>query len=103
MCLCTKVLSSLWWQCILKSYTSYYRQAMSIEQLNAFQEAVNADAILRQKLKAATDTDTVLSIARAAGFLFSADELSMRELSDEDLEMVAGGAWLRGPQADGGW
>lgn len=76
---------------------------MSIEHLNAFQEAVNADPSLRQKLKAATDTDAVLSIARAEGFMFSADELTMRELSDEDLEMVSGGAWLRGPQADGGW
>ena len=64
-------------------------QAMSEEQLKAFQEAVKADAGLQEKLKAAKDADAVVEIAKAAGFVISADAL--QELSDEQLEGVAGG------------
>ena len=42
--------------------------AMSEEQLKAFLEAVKADAGLQQQLKAAGDTDAVVTIAKAAGF-----------------------------------
>ena len=68
---------------------------MSEQQLKAFLEAVKADAGLQEKLKAAADEDTVVTIAKAAGFLISADELkkakeSQAELSDEELEGVSG-------------
>ena len=66
-------------------------QAMSEEQLKAFLEAVKADAGLQEKLKTAGDADTVVAIAKAAGFLISAEELQA-ELSDEELEGVAAGA-----------
>lgn len=66
---------------------------MSEEQLKAFLEAVKSDAGLQEKLKAAADADAVVAIAKAAGFVISADELkkSQAEISDEELEGAAGG------------
>ena len=73
---------------------------MSEEQLKAFLEAVKADASLQEKLKAAGDDDAVIAIAKAAGFAISADDLKKaqseisKEISEEELESVAGGvAW----------
>jgi len=66
---------------------------MSEEQLKAFMEAVKADAGLQEKLKTAGDVDAVVTIAKAAGFIISAEELkkSQAEISEEELEGVAGG------------
>ena len=66
---------------------------MSEEQLKAFLEAVKADAGLQEKLKAAGDADAVVAIAKAAGFVISAEELkrAQTEISEEELEDVAGG------------
>ena len=66
---------------------------MSEEQLKAFLDAAKADAALQEKLKAASDTDAVVAIAKAAGFLISAEELkrAQTEVSEEELEGVAGG------------
>ena len=66
---------------------------MSEEQLKAFLEAVKADAGLQEQLKAAGDADAVLSIAKAAGFLISAEELkrAQEEVSEQELEGIAGG------------
>ena len=66
---------------------------MPEEQLKAFWEAVQADAGLQEKLKAAVDPDAVVSIAKDAGFVISADELNkaQAELSEEKLGGVAGG------------
>ena len=71
---------------------------MSEEQLKAFLEAVKADAGLQEQLKAAADADAVVAIAKAAGFAISADELkkAQSEISEEELEGVAGGAWTMG-------
>lgn len=78
---------------------------MSEAQLKAFMEAVRADAGLQEQLKAAGDADAVLAIAKAAGFVITADELQRAdfsgfvdelydpELSEEELEGVAGGGW----------
>ena len=64
---------------------------MSEEQLKAFLEKVKADTSLQEKLKAA-DADAVAAIAKEAGFSISADDLKAQsELSDEELEGVAGG------------
>ena len=67
---------------------------MSKEQLKGFLEAVKADAGLQEKLKAAADADAVVAIAKAAGFVISAEELNraQAEVSEEELEGVAGGA-----------
>ena len=68
-------------------------QAMSEEQLKAFMEAVKADAGLQNQFKAAGDIDAVVAIAKAAGFLISAEELqrAQAEISEDELEGVAGG------------
>jgi predicted ribosomally synthesized peptide with nif11-like leader len=71
---------------------------MSEEQLRAFLEAVKADAGLQEKLKGAADLDAAVALAKEAGFDVSkADWLKYQEnqtleLSDEELEGVAGGA-----------
>ena len=66
---------------------------MSEDQLMAFMEAVKADAGLQEKLKAAGDADAIVAMAKAAGFLISAQELqvSRAEISEEELEGVAAG------------
>ena len=74
---------------------------MPEEQLKAFLEKVKADTSLQEKLKAAADSDAVLAIAKEAGFSISADDLknAQSELSDEELEGMAGGgpnpSWCR--------
>ena len=69
---------------------------MSEEQLKAFLEKVKADTSLQEKLQAAADSDAVLAIAKEGGFMISADDLknaqSEVEISEEELENVAGGA-----------
>jgi len=66
--------------------------AMSDEQLKAFLAAVEADAGLQEQLKAAGDSDAVVAIAKAAGFVISAEELkrAQAEISEEELESVVG-------------
>ena len=69
---------------------------MSEEQFNAFLEKVKADTSLQDKLKAAASPEAAVKIAKAAGFLITAEDIqSMQsatvELSDEELEGAAGG------------
>ena len=68
---------------------------MSEEQLKAFLEKVKDDTSLQEKLKAAADANAVIAIAKEAGFSISADDLTkaQSELSEEELEGVAGGGW----------
>ena len=75
---------------------------MSEEQLKAFMEAVKADAGLQEKLKGAANPDTTTTLAKEAGFDVSKDDWlkyqasQTVELSDEELEVVAGGAHTDG-------
>jgi predicted ribosomally synthesized peptide with nif11-like leader len=70
---------------------------MSEEQLSALLAKLQEDAALREKLQSAVDLDAFVSMAREAGFDVSkADWLKyqakqMLELSDEELEGMAGG------------
>ena len=66
---------------------------MSEEQLKAFLEKVKADSSLQEKLKTNADVEAVVAIAKEAGFMISVDEFKMAqaEISDEELEGVAGG------------
>ena len=66
---------------------------MSEEQLKAFLEKVQGDTSLQEKLKAAADANAVSAIAKEAGFSISADDITkaQSEISDEELEGVAGG------------
>ena len=84
---------------------------MSEEQLKAFLEKVKADTSLQEKLKAAADANAVSAIAKEAGFSISADDLTnaqseLSELSDQELEGVAGGTrdreWLIGSDCPDG-
>ena len=67
---------------------------MSEEQLKAFLEKVKGDATLQEQLNAATNAEAVVEIAKAAGFVISADDWneSQSEVSDEELEEATGGA-----------
>ena len=66
---------------------------MSEEQIKGFLEKVKVDTSLQEKLKAASDADAVLAIAKEAGFSISGDDLEKAhsELSEVELEGVAGG------------
>jgi predicted ribosomally synthesized peptide with nif11-like leader len=70
---------------------------MSDEQLKAFLEAIQGDIVLQERLKAAVAPDTIVAIAKEAGFAISEANVKaglqhlQTELSDEELESVAGG------------
>ena len=76
---------------------------MPEEQLTALLAKIKEDAGLQEKLKGAADLDAAVALAKEAGFDVSkADWLKYQakqtiELSDEELEGVAGGGIL------GGW
>ncbi len=72
---------------------------MSLEQLKAFLEKVKGDTSLQEKLKAAKTPEDVVGIAKGHGHEFTADKIT--ELSEEELEGVAGG-WNIGLGAGGG-
>ena len=67
---------------------------MSEEQLKAFLSKAKGDSNLQNKLKAAKSTEDVVGIAKEHGHEFTSDKFS--QLSDEELEGVAGGktAWF---------
>ena len=75
---------------------------MSEEQLKAFIAKAKDDQSIQEKLKAASDADAVAAIAKEAGFNVSADLITkaQSEISDEELENVAGG---RGRHGDPTW
>ena len=79
--------------------------AMSEEQLAALLAKLKDDAGLQEKLKGAADLDAALAIAKDAGFDVSKaawlryQATQTLELSDEELEGVAGGqgcGWVSG-------
>ena len=74
-------------------------RAMSEEQLTALLAKLKEDAGLQEKLKGAADLDAAMAVAQEAGFDVSKDDwlkyqakLPSLELSDEELEVVSGGA-----------
>jgi predicted ribosomally synthesized peptide with nif11-like leader len=70
---------------------------MSEEQLSALLAKLKDDAVLQEKLKDAADLDAAVAIAKDAGFDVSKEDWlsyqakQMLELSDRELEEVAGG------------
>ena len=69
---------------------------MSEERLKALLDKIKTDISLKEKLKSAADADAVVAIAKEAGFVVSVEEIKAaqalpQELSDEELEGVAGG------------
>jgi predicted ribosomally synthesized peptide with nif11-like leader len=71
---------------------------MSTEIVRQFLLAVSSDSALQEKLAVATDTQNVVGMASECGYSFTAQELKAvlteaneRELSDNELDAVAGG------------
>lgn len=71
---------------------------MSQEAIAKFQEAVRTQPALLEKVKAVgSDVDALVALAGQAGFVFTRDELmdaaqsKKGELSEEELQKVAGG------------
>ena len=75
---------------------------MSEEQLKAFIAKVQADPSLQEQLKA--EGADPIAIAKAAGFTIKLQDLHRQasELSDEELESVAGGV-VCGKLESTGW
>jgi len=79
------------------SFTPKHLQAMSEEQLAALLAKLKDDAGLQEKLEGAADLDAAVALAKEAGFdVTKANWLKYQtkqtlELSDEELEGVAGG------------
>lgn len=71
---------------------------MSAEQLRAFLEKVKGNTSLQEKLKSAADSDSVLAIAKEAGFSVSADDLinAQSKIQGAGLEAAFGGAGTQG-------
>jgi predicted ribosomally synthesized peptide with nif11-like leader len=73
-------------------------QAMSQEQLSALLAKLQEDAGLREKLQGAGDLDAAVAMAKEAGFdvcrkdWFDYQSESVNAITDQDLELVAGGA-----------
>ena len=72
---------------------------MSQEAVQALVERVSDDETLRDQMIAAGDNDTRLRMAQEAGFDVTAEDLAelraqagVEELSEEDLQKIAGGA-----------
>ena len=62
---------------------------MSLEQLKAFLAKSKDDQSIQDKLKAAKSPEDVVGIAKEHGHEFTTDKIT--ELSEEELEGVAGG------------
>ena len=63
---------------------------MSEEQLKAFIAKVRGNSSIQDKLKAAQSPEDVVAIAKEYGHELTADKIA--NLSEEDLEGLAGGA-----------
>ncbi len=73
---------------------------MSLENMFAFIAKVQSDTGLLEQMKAVTDADGAIAIAKSAGFEITAGDLIRQqakitsELSDDELEKVSGGTAL---------
>jgi len=89
-----------WRYAIMIKYN--FSKFMSEEQLTALFAKLKDDAGLREKLQGATDLDAALALVKEAGFDVSkvewlkAQATKTLELSDEELESVAGGRGVTG-------
>lgn len=71
---------------------------MSIESAKAFIDRMKTDENFANKMSECKDVETLLSLVESEGFDFTSAEISLatNELSDEQLDEIAGGsAWLK--------
>jgi predicted ribosomally synthesized peptide with nif11-like leader len=68
---------------------------MSIESAKAYVERVKTDEEFARRVSEAASREERAEIARSEGFDFTPEELKTEigELSEEELEAVAGGRW----------
>jgi predicted ribosomally synthesized peptide with nif11-like leader len=65
---------------------------MSLESVKAFMDRMDSDKEFAKKLFACKDADAQRAFVQDAGYSFTREEFNqLVELSDEQLEMVAGG------------
>ena len=64
---------------------------MSEEQLKAFIAKAKDDQSIQDKLKAAKSPEEVVGIAKEHGHAISADDIKKVEVSERELENIAGG------------
>ena len=67
--------------------------SMSQEQLRTLLEQIKGDENLQKTIKEATDINSLVAVAEAAGFMITAEDLqkAVAEISEEELESVTGG------------
>ena len=77
---------------------------MSIESAKAFLERVQNDEDFRKELEAQTSKDERMKFAKAQGFDFTKEEIESltSELSDEEMDGVSGGSWIKVVSSGGG-
>lgn len=83
---------------------------MSKESATAFLQLVKSDEGLAQKMAAAKTEEEAVAVIKAAGdydfnkeeWLAVVQEVTGQELSEEDLDKVAGGHWYSGFEPDDG-
>jgi predicted ribosomally synthesized peptide with nif11-like leader len=70
---------------------------MSIESAKAFLERVENDEDFKNSVGEITTTEERMEFVKKAGFDFTKEEIEKHtsELSDEELDNVAGGGWIR--------
>ena len=59
--------------------------------LNEFREKITAEPAFAELVKALNSFEEVVALAKEHGFDFSLEELQGAQLTDEELEAVAGG------------
>ena len=79
---------------------------MTIESAKEFLEKVKTDEEFADRIRKATSREKRREIARSEGFDFTPEEIknATDELSEEDLDAVAGGKWACGSthESEGG-
>jgi predicted ribosomally synthesized peptide with nif11-like leader len=87
-----------WGWAMMGASAPHSSQAMSEEQLTALLAKIKDDVGLQEKLKGAADLDAAIALAKEAGFDVSkavwlkyVQAKQTIELSDEELDDVAGG------------
>ncbi len=67
---------------------------MSIEAVKLFFNKMKTDEDFAKKVTECKDAETRMAFVKKSGFNFTAEEIkgARRELSDNELDMVAGGA-----------
>lgn len=68
---------------------------MSIDSAKLFINKMNSDEVFAQKVIECKNAETRMAFAKEEGFDFSAAEMEemKAELSDDELDVVAGGSW----------